>query len=179
MPDRYVLLDVDGVCVDYNGAPMPGIGRLVKTFEALGYAVVLWSAGGRNYCWEAAARCGFKPVNAFTKPDYPIQEAAALALLKHPPVLQLDDDPTERVADWPFMEVTEAPELFDYLLTRKGGSQDTGAKPIHTCTPGLIGSAYGCPACGLRDPDLDVERPLCPGGITEHESGALIFDDLD
>jgi len=112
----YVLLDVDGVCVDYYGRPMPGIERLVEVLRLLGFEIVLWSGGGAVYARKVAAALGFLTdvKRCYDKPDYPIQFDAALALLGRPPALQVDDDPTERVGDWPFLLVTEAADMARY-----------------------------------------------------------------
>ena len=48
--------------------------------------------------------------------DYPMQEDAALAILGERPALQIDDDATERVADWPFAIAGSA---WDSLATER------------------------------------------------------------
>ena len=108
---RYVLLDVDGVCLDYEQRPMPGIRTLVEAFRALGYGIVLWSSGGADYCRKAATACGITIDACHAKPAYPIQERAALKLLGRPPALQIDDDPSEAVPGWMFLLVDEAEGL--------------------------------------------------------------------
>lgn len=82
---------------------MPGIQRLLGTLQLLGFEIRIWSAGGAERAQHVAASLGIPEAKCYSKPEYPIQPEAALALLGDVPALQMDDDPTERVADWPFM----------------------------------------------------------------------------
>lgn len=106
-----VLLDVDGVVACGRPArscrPRPGIRDLVDVLTCAGHEVVLWSAGGAEHARAVAARIGIHgAVRRFhAKPDYPMTEEAALAVIGARPVLQVDDDRGERVADWPFMQI--------------------------------------------------------------------------
>ena len=100
-----VLLDVDGVVLDARGDPMPGIGFALDLLACLGFEVVLWSAGGPAYAEAAGQRTGHHgAISGYRgKPTYPPTEEEALRFVRRRPVLQVDDDPTERVADWQFM----------------------------------------------------------------------------
>lgn len=108
----YVLLDVDGIVnLVGPGAPIrPGLVLLCDMLTCLGYELRLWSAGGAAHARSEAERAGIHgSVTAyFDKAEYPMSEQAALAILGRRPALQVDDDPTERVADWPFMLLAEA-----------------------------------------------------------------------
>ena len=104
-----VLLDVDGVIADGQAAkkcaPRPGIRLLVDTLARLDYEVVAWSAGGVLHARDVVYACGLNCVihRFLNKPDLPMQEEDALRLVGERPALQIDDDPSERVGDWPFM----------------------------------------------------------------------------
>lgn len=104
-----ILFDVDGTisCGTPRCVPRPGMLLLCDTLACLGYELVAWSAGGAAHAQDHVERCGLHgSVHRYlTKPSYPITEEAALAVVGRRPALQIDDDPTERVGDWPFMQV--------------------------------------------------------------------------
>jgi hypothetical protein len=101
---RIVLFDIDGVVLAVDGTPMPGAQALVDTLMCLGYEVHFWSAGGTLHVADALQRAGiYGGFKAHEKPTYPPTEDEALRIVGRRPALQIDDDPTERVADWPFM----------------------------------------------------------------------------
>jgi hypothetical protein len=105
-----IIFDTDLVIGD--GSPAPrcahprGLTVLISVLVALGYELRAWSAGGAEHARAVVAHAGL--VDAFaayhTKPDYPMTERACLAILGRRPALQVDDDPSERVADWPFLQ---------------------------------------------------------------------------
>lgn len=104
-PKPYVLFDVDGCLLDYRGNIIPGIQRLLDTLRLLGFEIRIWSAGGKEYARETAERLGLAGVaECYRKPSYPPTLEDALALLGSAPALQVDDDPTERIPGWPFMD---------------------------------------------------------------------------
>lgn len=99
-----VLFDIDGVILGIDGTPLAGATALIDTLMCLGYEVHFWSAGGTMHVADALQRAGI--YGGFTihdKPTYPPSEAEALRIIGRRPALQIDDDPTERVADWAFM----------------------------------------------------------------------------
>lgn len=104
----YVLLDVDGVVACGRSVPRcrprPGIRDLVDVLTCLGHEVVLWSGGGAEHAEEVAQAVGIHGAvrRFYSKPRYPMTEEAALATVGERPALQVDDDPCERVGDWPF-----------------------------------------------------------------------------
>lgn len=108
-PRPLVVLDVDGTITNGRIAsrarPRPGIGLLFLVLRALDFEVVAWSAGGMAHARSSCAHVGLPVHRAMAKPPYPITEAAAIAALGRRPVLQVDDDPAERVADWPFLHL--------------------------------------------------------------------------
>ena len=132
-PRPILLLDVDGVVTLIEpGAPMrPGIDLLCQAFVALGGSVVLWSGPGAEHAEEVATRVGIdKYVTKYlAKPDYPITEEAALLALQDIPVLQVDDDATERVGNWPFLHLPSDP-----LPEGMGGLEIT-IEPSDEATP--------------------------------------------
>lgn len=101
----YVLTDVDGVLVDYGGEPREGTLKIIRLFMELGVEVVVWSGNGAEYAKEVVDRLALPVTRVLGKPDYPIRIDVALGLLSTTPVLQFDDDPTERVGNWPFMHI--------------------------------------------------------------------------
>jgi hypothetical protein len=103
----FILFDVDGVLLDYDGEPMPGMQRVLNILRLLGYDIKVWSAGGAEHAQDAASQFGLD-AECYTKPTYPIQVLDAIALLGGAPALQLDDDPTEHVDNWPFLLVEAA-----------------------------------------------------------------------
>src|SRR4051812_23995726 len=99
-----VLFDIDGVILGVDGTPVPSAPALIDTLMCLGFEVHFWSAGGTRHVGDALQRAGiYGSFGAHDKPIYPPTEAAALKIIGRRPALQIDDDPTERVADWPFM----------------------------------------------------------------------------
>lgn len=146
--DREILFDVDGVILSNTTRQLvPGIQMLIDVLRLLGFKIAIWSSLG-DHAQEAVDKLGLNGVaRCFEKPDYPIQLDAALALLGNPPALQLDDDATERVGDWPFawiqhdesaverlqrerdaLEtlVKRAPTIMEYLLKSAVNSMDAG-----------------------------------------------------
>lgn len=106
-----VLFDVDGVLTQRDGTPTPGIARLVDVLQLLGFEVRFWSAGGVAHIGETLAKVGI--YGMFTlrpKPEYPIAVERAVEAIGGRVALQIDDDPTERVGDWPFMQWDPVPE---------------------------------------------------------------------
>ena len=101
----FVLSDVDGVILDSHGNLRQGAVDLLCGFAALGFEIVLWSGNGAEHARQAADRIGLPNVRCLSKPPFPIRLDAALALLGTVPALQLDDDPFEHVADWPFVHI--------------------------------------------------------------------------
>lgn len=100
----FVLSDVDGVLLDYERKPRWDAIWVLHNLAALGFEIVVWSGRGETVALRVALSFGLPTsTRCFAKPDYPISLDAALALLGGAPVLQLDDDPTERVGDWPFL----------------------------------------------------------------------------
>lgn len=107
---QIVLFDVDGVLSDgriwRRATARPGVQTTLDTLACLGFQLIAWSSGGAEYAQrvcEALVLHGSIWRYA-SKPAYPMTEEAALAVIGSRPVLQIDDDPTERIADWPFME---------------------------------------------------------------------------
>jgi hypothetical protein len=103
---------VDGVVLDYAGNPTPGIQQLCDVLGCLGYELRVWSAGGAEYALAAAHKAGIYGAcrQFFDKPEYPqtLETARqALGLTGQRVVLQIDDDPGERVPTWPFYVVAQ------------------------------------------------------------------------
>ena len=161
-----VLLDVDGVVLDARGDPMPGIGFALDLLACLGFEVVLWSAGGPAYAEAAGQRTGHHgAISGYRgKPTYPPTEEEALRFVRRRPVLQVDDDPTERVADWQFMvpalrSTPAAPQpdpayhdewRFQRTMGRKYPGNDVAGEPIAPDQPcfdcGVPFAAHPSPA---------------------------------
>jgi NLI interacting factor-like phosphatase len=105
-----VLFDVDGTLSDgriwRKATARPGVRDLLDTLAMLGFQLVVWSSGGEEYARRVAEALGLHGAvwRYAAKPSYPMNEEAALAAIGRRPALQVDDDHTERVADWPFME---------------------------------------------------------------------------
>ena len=99
----YVLLDTDGVVVDYEGVLRRGIRGLMDDFIAIGWEIRMWSGNGRDHAAEVANKYHLLCTDFATKPAYPMTKESVLAVMGSEPVLQFDDDPTERVGDWPFV----------------------------------------------------------------------------
>lgn len=108
--EPFLLLDVDWVItLPAAGAPpRPGIGPFCQLFIDHGVAIKLWSGAGAEHAKKEAHRVGIdKHVTAYlSKPDYPISQTAAISALGSAPILQVDDDATEAVADWPFLHLS-------------------------------------------------------------------------
>lgn len=110
MPEEQPLfvIDVDWTIYDGTrpGRLRPGMDLLIGSLATIG-EVRLWSAGGRDHCIEVAER--FELTENITdyhrKPPYPPTEEGAIAVLGRKASLQIDDDPSERVADWNFIAV--------------------------------------------------------------------------
>lgn len=119
----FVLFDVDGCLLDFHGEPMPGVTRLLDTVRLLGFQVRVWSAGGEKWARKAADSLGATEARCYDKPDYPPTEADALVLLGSRPALQVDDDATERIADWPFMLVAASPLPRSLAASKSGGGR--------------------------------------------------------
>ena len=98
----FVLCDVDGVVIDYDGNERPGIRDLMFGFVGMGFDIKLWSGEGRPHAEEVAKRLELPCFSFHTKPPYPMKRGAVLRRVGEP-ALQLDDDPTERAGDWPFL----------------------------------------------------------------------------
>jgi hypothetical protein len=112
-PRPILLLDVDGVInLIEAGCPIrPGIELLCQIFTALGGDIILWSGPGPEHALAEAKRAGITDyvTRYLAKPDCPITEEAALATVGAVPVLQVDDDITERVGAWPFLHLPVDP----------------------------------------------------------------------
>lgn len=91
----YVLFDVDGTLIDHAGQPIPETMGLVRIVRLLDFEVVLWSAAGADHAAQTAQRVGLGDVRCFTKPARPEEKAA----------LQVDNDASHRIGDWPFIKV--------------------------------------------------------------------------
>lgn len=115
-----LLLDVDGVInLIEPGAPIrPGIEFLCQVFTALGGIIILWSGPGPEHARAEAERAGITSyvTKYLAKPDYPIAEDAALVAVGAVPVLQVDDDITERVGNWPFLHLPVDPDNPDLRI---------------------------------------------------------------
>lgn len=100
-----VLLDIDGVIESGPKHSRPGMVLLCDTLTLLGFEVVAWSSGGAEHALKAVERCGLHgSIHRFlSKPDYPMTKASVLERVGQRPALQIDDDATERIGDWPFM----------------------------------------------------------------------------
>lgn len=104
-----VIFDVDGVLGDGSVAPKclhaPGLLMLTSGLITLGYELHAWSAGGDTHAHDVVKHGGMSRmfVRYHDKAPYPMHEADALAILGARPVLQIDDDISERVSDWAFL----------------------------------------------------------------------------
>jgi hypothetical protein len=160
-PDlRDVVFDVDGVIsngqrpnVTVNGESRfvgrPGIRDLFDVLGCLGFRVVVWSAGGAKYAREVCEALNVHgSVREYAdKPPYPMTEEEAEINLGRRPVLQIDDDPTERVADWPFMVLPTFAAAPD--PGRTGPPSGTGSDPGQ---PGAQAVTLGVMVVALRHP---------------------------
>jgi hypothetical protein len=102
------VIDVDCTIYD-NKEPTrrrEGIELLFGSLALIG-EVHLWSAAGAEHAAAIAAAQGLQAYVAAVhdKPAYPPTEKDAIRILGRPAALQVDDDETERVADWPFLKV--------------------------------------------------------------------------
>jgi len=100
------IIDVDWTITDC-GEPRrirPGMRQLLGVLSVAG-EVHAWSAGGQAHVREVIDefKLGEYIVAAHDKPPYPPREEEALAILGRKPMLQLDDDLSEQIADWPFI----------------------------------------------------------------------------
>jgi hypothetical protein len=113
-PRPVVLLDVDGVVnlIETDAPIRPGIELLCQAFVAAGADIYLWTGPGAYHAEREATRAGItKYITKFLgKPDYPMTEEAALVTVGCVPVLQVDDDITERVGSWPFLHLPVDPD---------------------------------------------------------------------
>ena len=113
----YFLFDVDGCVLDYSARKIDEVQELLDGLELLGYKIVFWSGGGKRWAESAARKYGLDGIECYRKPEYPIKLSDALALLKYPPVLQLDDDETEAVEGWDFLcTPCHSPDAFNRII---------------------------------------------------------------
>ena len=110
------VVDVDLTIYDCFSKPpqlINGSRLLLQTLSTIG-EVHLWSAGGESHARNIAQE--FELTDTITdyhnKPAYPPTEKEAIRILGRVATLQIDDDPTERIADWPFVEATAMRELY-------------------------------------------------------------------
>lgn len=119
-PRPILLLDVDGVVnlIEPDAPIRPGIELLCQLFTALGGDIFLWTGPGPEHAQIEAERAGITQyiTKYLGKPDYPMTEEAALATVGAIPVLQVDDDITERVANWPFLHLPVDPDNPDLRI---------------------------------------------------------------
>lgn len=100
-----MLLDTDGVVIDYQGELRPGIRDLMYGFIRFGFEIRMWSGVGYRHAADVAAKHCL-PCDSFTtKPDYPMTRESVVAATKGVPAIQFDDDPSEYVGDWPFIHI--------------------------------------------------------------------------
>lgn len=109
------VVDVDLTIYDCFSRPprlIDGSRLLLQTLSSIG-EVRLWSAGGETHCRQIAQRYELTDfiANYHDKPR-PNTEEEALRILGRKAILQIDDDPSERIADWPFVEATAMRELY-------------------------------------------------------------------
>ncbi len=110
------VLDVDLTIYDGFARPprlIDGSKILLQTLSTLG-EVRLWSAGGESHAREVAQRFELADMisDYHDKPPYPPTEESAIRILGRKAALQIDDDVSERVADWPFVEATAMREQY-------------------------------------------------------------------
>jgi hypothetical protein len=112
-----VVVDVDLTILDCYANPprlMPGAETLLASLAGLA-EVHLWSAGGEGHCREVANAYDLTNLISgyHNKPrTYPPQEEEALRILGRAAALQIDDDPGERVGNWPFVWAGEASKIY-------------------------------------------------------------------
>lgn len=117
-PERpLIVVDVDLTIFDEFADPpqlMPNAKLLLHALSLLG-EVHLWSGGGEQHCRVVAQthKLGEFITDYHDKPRRPVQEAEAIQILGRAAALQIDDEPTERVADWPFVHADLVTEMYD------------------------------------------------------------------
>ena len=101
-----VLFDVDGTLLRRDGSIRPGAALVIRTLMALDYSVHFWSGQGEHHARMVANSIGLglPHIPCHTKPPYPMAEHTALRIIGERPVLQIDDQRSDRIADWPFMQ---------------------------------------------------------------------------
>lgn len=113
---RVVAIDVDctagcgqgGLAGDCGCGPRPGLLLLLEALKALGFQVVLWSAGGAKHARLTAEQGGYaeKIDGFYRKPEFTKMNAnSARDVLGFVPALTIDDDPSEALAGVPFVAV--------------------------------------------------------------------------
>lgn len=119
------LFDVDGTIHDWanrarRNALMPGTREVFERYSEHG-EIHVWTAGGEDWAHDFIALHALERYVAgyHAKPIYPPTEEAALGLLGRKATLQFDDDPGERIADWPFVLVP--PSAAELALRRELG----------------------------------------------------------
>lgn len=109
------ILDVDLTIHDAFSRPtamIKGTRLLLQVLDALG-EVRLWSAGGASHCRQIAQTYELTDLVAdYHDKPRPNTEEEALRILGRKATLQIDDDPSERIADWPFVEATAMREVY-------------------------------------------------------------------
>ena len=112
-PAPIILLDVDGVVniIEQDLPIRPGLHLLLRALTILSASTILWSGAGAQHAEAEATRGQLtNHVTAYLdKPDYPMIASEAYALLPYAPVLQVDDDVTEHVLPWPFLQLPMLP----------------------------------------------------------------------
>ena len=102
----FVLLDTDGVVVDYDGNLRPGVREVMSGLIAMGWTIKMWSGNGSRHALEVAKQFDLPCKSFTTKPEYPMTRESVVKAMKGVPAIQFDDDATEYVGDWPFLLVT-------------------------------------------------------------------------
>ena len=101
----FVLFDVDGVVVDYDGKLRPGARELMIGFAAMGYEIRMWSGNGCEHASDVAEKYDLPCESFTTKPPYPMTRTSVVNVMAGTPSLQFDDDYSEYVGDWPFVHI--------------------------------------------------------------------------
>lgn len=108
---KRIVFDVDGVLSDGmpppRCKPRPGMRETLEILYDLGAELYVWSSGGDAYAREVTECFGWDDMieGFYAKPSFPMEEAAALEVLGFVPDLMIDDDPLERVGDWPLHRI--------------------------------------------------------------------------